>query len=161
MNPRGETSIRSDRLTQCAFEREKVIRRSASRISSWPAVKGPRQQAGHMTAPSEGRLRRKNLANRAVPHMSQTPIPVPIDIKRGSTRNTACVVVYRRWLMRWKPSSIFDPARSNHSWTITSNINRRAQSPRCIQFLEPGPSRHGPCCVSGRPATDCSGHKHI
>jgi hypothetical protein len=84
MNPRDETSIRSDRLTQRAFERGKVIRRSVSRISSWPAVREPRQQAGHMTAPSEGRLHRKNLANRAVPHMSQSQFWTPIPRLRGS-----------------------------------------------------------------------------
>ena len=39
--PNGRKSrYRSDRLPQCAIERGKVIRRSASRISSWPAVIG-------------------------------------------------------------------------------------------------------------------------
>jgi hypothetical protein len=51
MTPRAIPRCRSDRLTHCAFERVRLIRRSALRISSWPAVYDRVSKAGHMTAP--------------------------------------------------------------------------------------------------------------
>ena len=50
-----------------------------SRNSSWPAG-NPRHKAGHMNAPScAGSKLVKTLADRAVPHMSQSQFCAPID----------------------------------------------------------------------------------
>lgn len=43
----------------------------------------PRSQAEHMAAPSSPVQPDKDLAARAVPHMSQTPTSAPIDTHRS------------------------------------------------------------------------------
>ncbi|TWA33221.1 hypothetical protein FB009_12148 [Sinorhizobium medicae] len=57
MIPMGEISILI--RSSMRLERDKGIRRSASRISSWQAVIDRVRQAGHMTAPSDGNFRNK------------------------------------------------------------------------------------------------------
>ncbi len=59
MIPMGEISILIRSSSSMRLERDRGIRRSASRISSWQAVIDRVRQAGHMTAPSDGNFRNK------------------------------------------------------------------------------------------------------